>query len=77
MLDRVAEIGTMLPHEGSADDGGILLVLSLALLAVASRRAFARWVLWLKMAVAEAVKAWVRAVCEGDERVENGCYDCH
>ena len=65
MLDRVAEIGySKLPHEDDdsddRDDG--LLVLSLALRAAAASNALARCVLWLKMAVAEAVKAWVRAV---------------
>ena len=68
MLEREAEMGTR-PHEDSdgGDDG--LLALALALTAAASSKALARWVLWLKMAVAEAVNAWVRAVWLIEERM--------
>ena len=60
MLDRVVELGNRLPHEdsdGDDDDGLVVLVLALAWTVAASSSALARCVLWLKMAVAEAVKA--------------------
>ena len=45
---------------------------SLALIAAASSNALARCDLWLKIAVAEAVKAWVRAVWSMRGRREKG-----